>query len=461
MLLTVGSPTLAAYSLALTVLNGRLISRRFSSYTFPNTHQAVRILSSLQQSPLQIKTHYSLLASLVVLPSNDEWWSELVVWLDYTHTWSISAVTSIAWVIIAYIFTVIDSFIGDITVSINANGQGVGSLWMWLLPIIIGWLQISPKCDATRLYQAVRRANNIAYVASPSGEPIIANLLSREQAISLRQGDEDPLYYDENCTIPIYNYARFLPWVQAVETVSDMFRAASQRAHRHRPVNPERGWKVEDGYMTGVHPRNRVGTREQVVDYCLPIGEPSKGHKTVWGPDVFSRVLIASFIALSLQWGTTGAAMVVVWFTPTTGLGCRSGAYLLYGCLSTIVWMLLLVSSFLSHYVSTTSRPDTKKWLARWMAITIRRFGKMLAAFNAVWIVVSCLFQFSNFFDRCYCNGSVLGRGNFKAWVVITFVLEELSGMRAAWIGGVVLAAGSATLFVLFVNLFMNPQLPV
>ncbi|KAG6907786.1 hypothetical protein DXG01_007393 [Tephrocybe rancida] len=285
MLLTVGSPTLAAYSLVLTVLNGRWIARRFSSYTFPNTHQAVRILSSFQQSPLQINPHYSLLASLVVLPSNDDWWGELVVWLDYTHTWSISAVTSIAWVIIAYVFTVIDSFIGDITVSINANVQGVGSLWMWLLPIIIGWLQVSPKCDATRLYQAVRRANNIAYVASPSGEPIIANLLSREQAISLRQGDEDPLYYDENCTIPIYNYARFLPWVQAVETVSDMFRVASQRAHLHLPVNAERNWKVEDRYMTGVHPRNRVGTREQVVDYCLPFGEPSKDHKTVWGPD--------------------------------------------------------------------------------------------------------------------------------------------------------------------------------
>ena len=46
-LLTVGSPTLAAYSLALTVLNGRWIARRFGSFNYPNTRNAVRILNSL------------------------------------------------------------------------------------------------------------------------------------------------------------------------------------------------------------------------------------------------------------------------------------------------------------------------------------------------------------------------------------------------------------------------------
>ena len=55
-LLTVGSPTLAAYSLAITVLNGRWIARRFSAYTYPNIKYAVQILSSLQQSPLKVTT---------------------------------------------------------------------------------------------------------------------------------------------------------------------------------------------------------------------------------------------------------------------------------------------------------------------------------------------------------------------------------------------------------------------
>jgi hypothetical protein len=152
MLLTLGSPTLAAYSLALTVLNGRWIAQLFSKYRYPNAKNAVRILSSLQQSPLRVDTDDVLLASLIMLPQNDEWWEELVVWLEYPHTWSISAATSIAWVIIAYIFTIIDYFSQDAQNSLNPNGDGVGSigsLWLWLLPIVIGWLQLSPKCDSS------------------------------------------------------------------------------------------------------------------------------------------------------------------------------------------------------------------------------------------------------------------------------------------------------------------------
>ncbi|KAG5734151.1 hypothetical protein E4T56_gene1216 [Termitomyces sp. T112] len=462
MLLTVGSPALAAYSLALTVLNGRWIARRFSSYKFPNTLQAVRILSSLQQSPLQINTHRSLLASLIVLPQNDEWWRELVVWLDYTHAWSISAVTSIAWVIIAYLFTVIDSLTGDVTNAVNANGEGVGSLWIWLLPIVIGWLQISPKCDTKRLFQAMRRANDIAYVATPPGTVVLATSISQEQAISLREGVNDPLYNDERCTVPIYNYARFLPWVRAVEEVSEMFRAASHHAHLHLSVDPSVEWERKEKSATGIDPKNRIGKCVQVQAYCLPLGEQAlPTRRSMWGPNVFSRIAIASLIALSLQWGTTGAAVVVVWFTPTTGLGCRSGAYLLYGIVSTVVWMLLLVSSFLSHYVSMRRHPadHLSTILARLISIGIRRLGKVLAVFNAIWIVVTCLFQFSNYLDRCYCNSSVLGRG-ITAWNVITYDPQDISNMRGAWIGGVVLAAGSATLFVFFVNLFINPRLP-
>lgn len=318
MLLTVGSPALAAYSLVLTVLNGRWIARRFSSFTYPNTRQAVRILSSLQQAPIRIATANSLLASLVILPQNDDWWNELVVWLDYTHTWSISAVTSISWVVIAYIFTVVDSFTGDFTTGFNTNGQGVGSLWVWLLPIVIGWLQISPKCDATRVFQAVKRANAIAFVASLTNEPAPAHTLSRERAISLAQGVEDPVRHDESCTVPIYNYARFLPWVQTVEEVANVFHAASNRVDLNQSVNPSVDWLKEDRSIMGPRPENRIGTIAEVEAYCVPMGEPPS-NKSGWGPSVFSRMALASVIALALQWGTTGAALVVNWFTPTTG----------------------------------------------------------------------------------------------------------------------------------------------
>jgi hypothetical protein len=317
MLLTVGSPTLATYSLALTVLNGRWIARHFAAYRYPNIRYAVQILSSLQQSPLMVTTG-SLLSSLVVLPENDEWWRELVIWLDYTHTWSMSAVTQIAWVIIAYLFTLIDSFTGDPTASINANGQGVGSVWLWLLPIVIGWLQISPKCDSARLRQAIERANKISYVAAPSGTPVLASSMSKQHAISLMPSTDDALRCDEQCTAPIYNYARFLHWAQAVEDVCDVFHAASDRAHRNRSVDPQVDWESSEKSLAPSR-TNRMGTLNQVDAYCLLVGEPAATRTSRWAHGIWSRFFIASVIALSLQWGTTSAAIVVTWFTPTTG----------------------------------------------------------------------------------------------------------------------------------------------
>jgi hypothetical protein len=316
MLLTLGSPILAAYSLTLTVLNGRWITQLFSNYRYTNVKNAVRILSSSQQSPLRVDTDDVLLASLIMLPQNDEWWAELVVWLDYTHTWSISAATSIAWVIIAYVFTIIDYFSQGVHNFFSVNGPGVGSLWLWLLPIVVGWLQLSPKCDSIRLHQAVDRANSIAYVASPTSQPIEASNIFRKRGISIRRPELDEARLDEHSTPPIYNYARFFPWVQAVVVVSDAFGIICERDHHHDPVVPGTEWRD----------RNAEGgdalTAFQVGQYSLPRPGSVYHHpRHKWGLDssALSRMFIASAVALTLQWGTTGGAVIIVWFTPAVG----------------------------------------------------------------------------------------------------------------------------------------------
>jgi hypothetical protein len=102
LLLTVGSPTLAAYSLVFTVLNGKWISRRLTGIRYPNVHTIWRVLSSFQQSALLVDHSDGLLASLIVLPENDNWWKELAHDLDYAQTWSPSMIAQIIWVFIAY-----------------------------------------------------------------------------------------------------------------------------------------------------------------------------------------------------------------------------------------------------------------------------------------------------------------------------------------------------------------------
>jgi hypothetical protein len=91
-ILALGSPCLAAYSLSLTVLNAKWVARRFGNINYPNGGHAALILSSLQQTSLKVTTEGGLLASLIVLPENDPWWKELAEWLDYAdiHTWTIA-----------------------------------------------------------------------------------------------------------------------------------------------------------------------------------------------------------------------------------------------------------------------------------------------------------------------------------------------------------------------------------
>ncbi|KAF8798505.1 hypothetical protein BYT27DRAFT_7228331 [Phlegmacium glaucopus] len=452
-MLTLGSPTLAAYSLVLTVLNGRWVARRFSQYTYPNVRNAIHILSSLQQSPLKIETEDGLLASLVVLPQNDEWWRELVVWMNYTHTWSISAINNIAWVVIAYIFTLVDSLTVGPTNFINSNSQAIGSLWMWLFPIVIGWLQISPKCDSTHLTSAVKRTNKIAYVTTDDDIVLVKNAKTEARAIKLTIMEVDYLCLDEKCTSPIFNYTRFLPWVQAVEKVSETFKSS---------VNPSKEWcTVASGEP---HESSHVGNKTQVTNYCMPPYDRQHHNHNRWRHrwEVMYRTFIASALALMLQWGTAGAAILDVWFTPTQGLGCRSAAYLLYAVLSTLVWMLLLTSSILTHYYTLTNGSITYRWstwAAKHLSIFFHCLGKVITAFNSILVVLACLFQFGNFFNRCYCNSSVFGLWG-GAYNVITLLQDEIIGLRTVWAGGVGLAAGSAVLFLLFLNIYIEPALP-
>lgn len=132
--LTVGSPVLAAYSIIFTTLNDFYIASQLLDVSFPNVEHAVSVLSGLQQAPLQITTQDGLLASLVVLPQNDKWWETVHVLIGHEHTWSISAFSGIAWVIVSYVLTIVDAF-ADISPSrtfIASDGPGVSSVWVWV-----------------------------------------------------------------------------------------------------------------------------------------------------------------------------------------------------------------------------------------------------------------------------------------------------------------------------------------
>ncbi|KAJ6605676.1 hypothetical protein B0H10DRAFT_2076592 [Mycena sp. CBHHK59/15] len=112
--------------------------------------------------------------------------------------------------------------------------------------------------------------------------------------------------------------------------------------------------------------------------------------------------------------------------------------------------MILVASSIL---------PDFSHRAAAHMAVFLRRLAKFLATCNAAWIMAAFLMQFGNFYDRCYCNSDVLGLGK-RAHNVMVLENSDISAMKAAWIGGVVLAVAVSSLFLGFINVFIDPPLP-
>ena len=471
-----GSPTLAAFSLALTAINAHWADDRFSAINYPNHKNAVKALIYLQQAPLHLTTHDCLLASLVVLPQNDHWWECLVDRLEQTHNWTISAATPIAWVIIAFVFTIIDSStnLGSLT----SYSGGVGSIWLWLVAIVVGWLWI-PFSSHDKLKSAIDKAKDLAFVAAddPStddvGDPPNAdgprNIYPPRRAYdvsgiqAIRMSEKAEVFTrDATRAAPVFNYARFWEWWCTVEMIARAFERADGNAKDHAPVDRDKEWVLPEDRHTVIHSDNRTGTARQVQEYCgFPVQggeEPTRALPS----GVWKRVFIASVFALGLQWGATGSAAMIMILTPTTGLGCRSGAFVLYGVVSTMIWLTLLLSSYLAHFAQTRCNYGIPRSrfnsvaVAKGLATFLRRLSTLAASCNAIWIVMACVFQFSEFYSTCYCNSSVIGRGTQRAYITITAAGDVYHNTKAKLIGSFVFNGGWIILFLSFLHLMLH-----
>ncbi|KAJ7598649.1 hypothetical protein C8J56DRAFT_171058 [Mycena floridula] len=513
MLLTIGSPTLALYSLAFTVLNGKYVSHRFKPFSFPNDYNVARILACLQQAPLRISRIPGLLDSLVALEINNEWFEKFKRAIEYEQNWGIPAITSIGWVVVAYILTVLDSFISfpeytKSTGDLNDNGEAVGTVWLWLLPIVVGWLQLSPKFDYFKIREAFDTANESARVADGATNQLVFHgrhaFYLAEEPFGYEMDPHDPdwtqdqifdehVFGDEGNTTPLFNYSRILPWMEAVETVAEAFHYAKLNARAGTlvgsgertgnlaqviayctkrviaPEQPEVTVTVEAAgpssrgaspipsptpspdALTPTHSRDN-SERPLLADAIpmTPLGLNLARRKRIsaWrAPGLFQNFFISSMIALAVQWGTTGSSVLIVFVTPNRGLGCRSLGYALFGSVSTLVWILMVISSVLAYSTSPLSVSR------RFFAHLLRIVAKVLASINAVGIVGLCLAQFLSFFDNCYCDSSALSR---KDPFFSTITPEATPALLATWAGALVMALVVVAAFYGFVALYVD-----
>jgi hypothetical protein len=290
LVMTVGSPMLAAFSLAMTVVNGRWIRK---SLTFAaagaraDSEQkngdralrerallAARILNNLQQVPINIYNK-SALHPLVHLPENHTWWVELHSHLDSSQGWSKIAMANIFWVLIAYIITVADGL--AMQAMQNSAGLCIGALWFWLLPIVGLWLKVSPRLNAREgeIARVVRKVNQSNAFVVDERDASARRVTVREcWAIEVVEGYMDSgdahVYADQLCSSPVHNYSRIFSWTKACQTVVAVFQ--------HSKLVPP-----------------------------------------LWDSGLLQRVVVAAGLSLALQFGSTGSAIIAAYFTPTSG----------------------------------------------------------------------------------------------------------------------------------------------
>jgi hypothetical protein len=163
-------------------------------------------------------------------------------------------------------------------------------------------------------------------------------------------------------------------------------------------------------------------------------------------------MLCASIFALILQCGITVAAAIIVIFTPTVGVGCRSLGYIIYGGIAIVIMFLTIISTISARISETREkRSAITKSLTAFIAVALRWVSSLLALVNGMGLIVLSCFQFSHLLDNCYCNASVISRG-MDSYVVI-FYDGPVSAMMNSRIVATILAAACTTTYMIFLRI--------
>lgn len=434
LLLALGSPALVAYSLALTILNARRINEKFrqikedsQTLNHPLLTKAIKaarfILIEMQHVPIQIYNGWRReISQLIVHPDNWTWWWSLRQKLLITkRKWTYSLYAQIGWVCIAQLLAIIDFFTSASSNSSIGIGLAINSLWLWMIPIVLGWVYVGTQNSADSIKAALTEIDvpmlgsernlkkdcigirdRTTYDGSTSqnprekrsqqqGGPSLSGLALNSAALDagldtqqdhtsaasyqlppiLQQwpisssGRPDSLYpsrsddtelqklmtdrhFSTTSTLeaseqqpssrledhalpksplrtflgfstagddlepgPIFNYARIWTHMHASKQVAQAFLTLTRRQRQREAVDDGREWEEDSDRWT----ENLQGTAEQMSRYISPSYEDVQ-DLSVHAPasaNLVHNSLTAGFVAVFLQWGTTGAAIVIAY----------------------------------------------------------------------------------------------------------------------------------------------------
>lgn len=142
------------------------------------------------------------------------------------------------------------------------------------------------------------------------------------------------------------------------------------------------------------------------------------------------------------------------------GIGCRSGSYLIYGTLSSVAWIFLVLSMLFSHssmlryqhayflYQNLDNQKSTDRThthnqplshtLFNAAAVITRILGKIIATVNALWLISFSLFEHVGLYENCWCYANTVSERD-KGWVLLFKKGSDLAPYAVeSWVGSVV-----------------------
>ncbi|CAI9629294.1 unnamed protein product [Alternaria burnsii] len=475
--LAVGSPMLTTFSLMSTVRNARTTSNAFDVLLKDNAvaHRNERMKKAIesardflcdsQQSPIRIQDD----EFRKLFEGDEEYlqdhWESLAKRLSDTrrpYTFSFFAQTFFA--VSAWVLTIVGSYVTSLGQHSEALLLSSGTLWTWLVPVVLGWMAVGTQSRPDTVHDAIQggktceRCTPLKALEAKSGFMGPTPTVVEDALLGKVQGDEA-------CQGPIYNYARIFTNTKLRDMIVSAFDKKIQSL-RHRELQrlPSRPENQDSAHAsvsnvsssgsrlipTEPQPPARTNTNERQTDPDFNRIEPYMKWTEVRRDTHWTwNFIISNAVAVFLQWGVTGSATVISYLTEVRGLGCRSGSYLLYGILATSAHVLLVASVFLSHHVMLLYQDQPKpykttvKFQIRWvgrLAVALRFLGKSMAVVNAVWIILSSVFELIGFYESCWCTGTVLGLGS-RAWVVLFVSGDKMrEDAEASWIGGLAMS---------------------
>ncbi|KAF8145364.1 hypothetical protein K438DRAFT_1630253 [Mycena galopus ATCC 62051] len=445
--LSVGSPALATYSLALTAFNRGYIAtnfRRLREMVKRDTHRRYRymderisaatfILQESQQCPMRANQRNGELASLIALSDREQFWKSAAK--DLKNTRRGFTYSFLAQVILAFVTYVISfsQIVHDDLGSVNDGLQfASSSVWSWIAQSTMNDTSDIPLLPLLSTAtgdqdEEISRTNSNSTLLSPV--IAISDAPELDHVVTLPTWLGMDVRGDERREGPIFNYARILTWFAFAKHVESGFESAVEEFRAQRPIPT---------------------TAQDAAARCRLELHKDLPAFTAWSRiprAAIQHMFWAGFLALFLQWGTTGAA-IFIWYTfqfkdlltPASGVGCRSGSYLIYGVAATISWLLLVFSNLVSHALMQRLEQNPRRkggvGILGGVAVLSRIVGKAIAIANAAWLIASSVLEEIGTFETCWCKACAV-QFHTKGWTAIFVSPSALQGAASGiWVGG-------------------------